>query len=320
MYGLEQKKRLQQREQPTTVRHRGINRRMVALLPSERLAVAKLLLTAKATILQQLLNIEAQRLTCCIKIDAPRFKSRAGLLIMHGKVLACVYGNKTMKHYQLFGKSAYDKLMAEITHPDNIFDSYLLSEDIAMAAGSMFHDQIIFGTSGESQNDVLYSILDQFDKGDAPGSIAFVDPLNGPLCVSYFSKRQLIGSQPIFDAVPLPSLHAVTKYLKDNPNTQVLGSMLNRERYNHLKDLTFSLSGVNNKQTGYLHSRDSGVEATGQILVQSVKPQSCRVSAPATQFINTQRQQSSAYDASIPDTHQFKVHTAYPCYFKQSNA
>jgi hypothetical protein len=63
----------------TGVIYSGINRRTSALLPNEQFADASLPLTAKMTILQRLLNIEARRLTCCLKIEAPRFKSRAGL-------------------------------------------------------------------------------------------------------------------------------------------------------------------------------------------------------------------------------------------------
>src|SRR5271155_2340599 len=73
-----------------------INRRMLALLPHERFARTTMALSSGMTILQQLLNFEAQRLTGCVKIEAPRFMSRAGILIVRGKVLACVYGSKSV--------------------------------------------------------------------------------------------------------------------------------------------------------------------------------------------------------------------------------
>jgi hypothetical protein len=139
----QQRKRLKQQGRklnPLYDDYSGINRRAVSLFPGESFAEGSthFELTNKSTVRQQLLNVEAQHVTCCVKIDSPKFKSRSALLIVQGRVLACVYGSLRVPE-QVFGKDAYQQLMSEITHMGNVFDSYLLNDRLVLAAGSMFH-------------------------------------------------------------------------------------------------------------------------------------------------------------------------------------
>jgi hypothetical protein len=205
-----------------------LKRRMLDLLPDERFARTRITVSSGATIVQQLLNFEGQRLTGCLKVEAPRFMSRAGILIVRGKVLACVYGSKSLP-CQLFGQTAFKKVTTEITHPDNILDSYLLPEDIAVASGSMFHGQLTDLVSSAPAK-TIYSILERFDKENASGSIALLDYGERPRCLTYFAKRRFIGSQSLCDQAPPESFTELIRYLRDRPESQVLGSMLNLDR------------------------------------------------------------------------------------------
>src|SRR5271154_4164426 len=105
MHQLAPEKKLRLVQQPKTTQSeiRGVDlkRRMLDLLPDERFAVKGIFVSSGATALQQL--------TGCLKVEAPKFMSRSGILIVRGKVVACIYGSKSVPG-QLLGKKAFEKV------------------------------------------------------------------------------------------------------------------------------------------------------------------------------------------------------------------
>jgi hypothetical protein len=250
MYAREQKAQLVKhgkRLNPNTKPVKGTNRRTIALLPDRKLAQADLLLTRKSSIYQQLLNIEANKLSCLLKITSPKSKSRSALLIYEGQVLGCVYGSKKSAT-QLFGLRAYEKIIAEITRFDNFVEGYMLSPQMALAAGSMFHEQVIQAECDESPVFVARRALNQFEWGEAAGCIVITNEKNDPLSVMYFSERTLVGAQLLTSEKAPQELTKLWQYLEHHPNTKVYASMLSNEMINS-PGLTFSLSGLNKGDT-----------------------------------------------------------------------
>jgi hypothetical protein len=285
---------------------------MLALLPHEQFAGAKITLSSGANILQQLLNFEVQRLTGCVKIEAPRFMSRAGMLLVRGKVLACIYGSKNVP-CQLFGKEAFEKVTAEITHPGNILDGYLLPEDIALACGSMFHGKLENDTINSAPTKSLHSILEKFDRGNASGSVALLDHRHRPLYLSYFARRKFIGSQSLCNETAPDSLTSIIRHLRDDPESLVLGSMLNLERSNPVTEVTFSLfSLLNHEKTNIICASKSGAEEIGLAIRQEVKPRSLPAPPPTSRLVNSRRTQSKLLHSTAENT--FKVNPAAASY------
>ncbi len=248
----QQRKRLQQqgrRLNPIYDEYSGINRRAVSLFPGESFAEQSthFALTNRSTVRQQLLNVEAQHLTCCVKIDSPKFKSRSALLIVQGRVLACVYGSLKIPQ-QVFGKGAYQQLMTEITHMGNVFDSYLLNDRLVLAAGSMFHGELFNATRDRSPVNALKFVIEQFETCETPGSVALIDEVERPVCLIYFSNREILGLYSFLDEIKVQDMNTLVQYLKSHPSTKVVASMLNLADYNLLRDLTFSLSGLNSEK------------------------------------------------------------------------
>jgi hypothetical protein len=278
MFARQEKRRLQQQNRkrnPFYEEYEGINRRAVALFPGETFAesASHLTLTNKTTVRQQLLNIEAQHTTCCVKIDSPKFKSRAALLLVKGRVLACVYGSTKIPQ-QVFGKGAYEQLMAEITHNGNIFDSYVLSDNMVLAAGSMFHGEVFNATKGRSAASALKYVVQQFEACETPGAIALVDSSDRPVCLVYFANHEVIGIYSFLEEINMHDMASLVEYLKINPGTQVLASMLNLSAYNLPNDLTFSLSGLNEAEPVKQLDRvtKTQLEAANLVLLNTLKP------------------------------------------------
>ncbi len=219
----------------------GTNRRTVALLPDRGNAQAELLLTPKSSIYQQLLNIEANRLSCLLKVTSPKSKSRSALLIYEGQVLGCLYGSKKSAN-QLFGLRAYEKIIAEMSRFDNCVEAYVLSPDTVLAAGSMFHEQVIQADSEESPDVVARRALSQFECAGAAGCIVVANANNEPLLVMYLSGRTIVGTQ-LLTSVKVPQeLTKILQYLESNPTAKVYASMLTADMIN-APGVTFSLSG-----------------------------------------------------------------------------
>jgi hypothetical protein len=248
----QQRKRLQQQGRklnPLYEDYSGINRRAVSLFPGESFAEESthFELTNRSTVRQQLLNVEAQHLTCCVKIDSPKFKSRSALLIVQGRVLACVYGSLTVPQ-QVFGRNAYHQLMTEITHMGNVFDSYVLNDRLVLAAGSMFHGELFNATRDRSPVNALKFVIEQFETCETPGSVALIDEFERPVCLIYFSNHEILGLYSFLDEIKVQDMNTLVDYLKSHPRTKVMASMLNLADYNLLRDLTFSLSGLSTEQ------------------------------------------------------------------------
>lgn len=317
MSAQQQKKRLQQQNRkrnPLYEEYEGINRRAVSLFPGENFADSSchLSMSNKITVRQQLLNIEAQRLTCCVKINAPKFKSRSALLIVRGRVLACVYGSTKIPQ-QLFGKKAYEKLMSEITHVGNIFDSYILPEELVLAAGSMFHGELFKATRDRTPVEALKFIVEQFEVCETPGSIALVDESDSPVCLLYFSNREVIGIYSFLDEIKMEDVTSVTQYLKSHPGTHVLASMLNFAHYNLLRDLTFSLSGLNDDEPVRQQvDRDTQtqLDAAKLILLKTVKPRDRPVTVQADRFIASGRNTAPRLNHTIQINNPFRIDPA----------
>jgi hypothetical protein len=217
---------------------RGSNRRIVGLLPERKFADADLLVNGKTGIHQQLLSIKANNLSCCLKITSPRLKSRSAILFYNGQAIGCVYGSKKLSR-QLFGEEAYEKIISEITRFDNFIDGYILPPQVALAAGSMFHEGLITAQETEKAYDVANRALAEFDSCECAGSIVITDDKNVPQFVMFVSERKLLGTQVLSkgnssrDKIP-EQLSKLWQYLESHPEAKVFASLLNPEQADSL--------------------------------------------------------------------------------------
>ena len=159
-------------------------------------------------------------------------------------------------------------------------------------------------------------MIARFDQANVPGTVAFLSGRGGPLCLTYFSRRKLIGAQSFCDEVNLSNLSAVMRYLERHPGSQILGSMMNFERCQSIRDLTFSLSGLNSEKTDIVRDKETGEQAADLVLLQSVKQQNPRIIVPGTQFVNSQRSGPKAVSQQIIVDNVFQVHPEYPGRFQ----
>jgi hypothetical protein len=191
---------------------------------------------------QLLLAIEGNQYTCCLKIVSPTRKSRSAILIFRGRVLGCIYGSKRISQ-QLFGKQAYEQIFGDMSK-DTVIEAHRLSEGFALAAGSLFHSEIVNtppNLSAENNLACAYNFMVQAGK---PGCIV-VNDLNGfPVVAAYLFNGKVIGVFSHSDGWKSAAYETVRQYLLQTGEVKIFASLLNANNIPEVKPLTFSLSGL----------------------------------------------------------------------------
>jgi len=181
-------------------------------------------------------------------------------------------GSKKLS-YQLFGRQAYDRIMTEITRSDSRIDGYMLSEQMVLAAGSMFHEQVIRAENAETTSlDVLVKAVRQLEQTNADGCVVIASEENCPLSIMFFSGSHLLGSQQLTDENVPQDLDKAIGYLTRHPECKVYASMITNGP-EVARGLTFGLSGL--KEPGSTTSTlepCEGYEASKLTLLHAMRP------------------------------------------------
>ena len=144
MFSRPEIKKLQKHNRKLEDNYSGASRRAVSLMPGPSTKNTQdIALNDQSKFRQLLLSVEGNQSSCCIKVTSPRNKSRAALLVFRGRAIGCIYGNKRLER-QLFGQEAYGCILADIAHQNNTIDAYLLSEDLVLAAASLFNGEVLY--------------------------------------------------------------------------------------------------------------------------------------------------------------------------------
>jgi len=219
-------------------------RRALDFLPTTRCTQRTPFFSQHNDIARQLSRLQSDAISCCLTVASEIFQSRAAILLLRGRVLACVYGDKQLPHC-VYGREAYEIVLRDINRIDNRFDCYELAEPLILAAGSMFRGQRI-QCSGPSQSafDFLKFALSQFDEYDAAGSVLLTEgPRSGTL---YFFKRTLldvhfsIGNANTLKIQDTIAVHEDVVAVPPS-STEFRANMLSMEYHNVMKELTFGM-------------------------------------------------------------------------------
>ena len=220
------------------------NRRAIGLLPAPVTEESHQVFDSHDLKYHQLLiSIEAKQFTCCLRLVSPRRKSRAALLIFRGRVLGCVYGNKTIG-CQLFGKEAHQYALADLAEPDNILDAYMLSDELVLASASLFHGYVL-NASPDTRAQQLFNIaVDGLKSSRSPGCVVISTDDNMAACMVYFFGGQIIGVYSFREGWVEPSYAGAQRYLVAVPNAKIMASSIAAKNVEEVMELTFGLTPI----------------------------------------------------------------------------
>lgn len=239
----------------------GTSRRAINYFPGRSLSPDSwitLSLSNRQPLLPQLINIEAEKLSGCVKLESHRFKSRSAILIYRGRVIACIYGSKKVPE-QMFGPEAYANIMSEISSVHTEVSSYVLNDDMVLSAASMFHGGIFNAAHNDDPVRALSHSMQFIEDLAAPGSIAVTDDGGQPVCLLYVSGGALLGINSLNSKVAEKDIRSLWQYLQKNPESRVLANSIVTEN-SSVVGLTFSLLG----QSAYRPPRPSEVGVNSQ--------------------------------------------------------
>lgn len=250
MFASQQMKRLQQTGKKalrSDASYKGSNRRAVALMPGPALKeTQEIQIGDQGKYRQLLLSIEANQSTCCLRITSPKHKSRSAILIFRGRALACIYGSKRFGQ-QLFGEQAYEHILVDMSHRDNVLDAYILSEDLVLAAASLFHGEVFNARIGASAEEVFEAAHNCLVHASKPGCIVINDQDNLPVAIVYIFGGKVVGIFSHRDGWVSTNYETAARYISQTRNAKVFASMLSARNTQEVQELTFSLSGLGDR-------------------------------------------------------------------------
>ncbi len=227
---------------------KGASRRAVSIMPGPTTAKDDVALSDQTKFRQLLLSIEANQSSCCIKVTSPRNKSRAAVLIFRGRAIGCIYGNKRLER-QLFGQEAYGCILADITHQNNTIDAYLLSEELVLASASLFNGDVYTSEANQGAEEIFESAHRGLVHSGMPGSIVIKHQDGLPVAIVYIFGGKIVGVFSHKEGWVSTSYEKAWQYIVNTPHASVSASMLSASNIDEVFDMSFSLSGINERKS-----------------------------------------------------------------------
>lgn len=221
----------------------GTSRRAINYLPGRNLSPKVGLnfsFSNRQPILPQLVNIEAEKLSGCIKMESGRYKSRSAALIYKGRVIACVYGSKSRSE-QVFGPEAYSLMMSEMNSVSSEVVSYVLADELVESAAAMFHGGVISPEPAQDKLESLAGCMQYIHDLESPGSVAVLDEAGQPVCFLYLSGGSLLGMNSLNAQVKDKDMHSLKRYIQRHKAQIMANSLVTAS--SAAETLTFSLLG-----------------------------------------------------------------------------
>ncbi|MGH9550601.1 MAG: hypothetical protein ACRD3W_14575 [Terriglobales bacterium] len=222
----------------------NVNRRAVGLVPSPIEGHGREVFQCRELKYQHLLlTIEGKQGTCCVRVTSPTNKSRAAILILRGRVLGCLYGSKNMTQ-QAFGQDALRYTLADMASPDTLAEVYILTEEIALAAASLFHSKVMPVGKTDEPMDLLERAINGLLRTRAPGCVVISDSNRHALCMIYVCGGSIAGIYSFCEGWLDPSFEMAELCLASTPDPKVSACALTATNMHDVYQLTFSLTGL----------------------------------------------------------------------------
>ncbi len=224
---------------------RGSNRRAVGLVPFPMKSSQREISEAKKVRYQQLLiSIEGKQSTCCIKVVSPKRKSRSAILVFRGRVLGCVYGRKDLDT-QILGADAFQPFIDDLSLQDSLVDTYILPEDLALAAASLFHGEVFHQPANLSAGETFEYVHRNLSCTGMPGCVV-IKRLGSDevLAFVYMFGGKVAGVFTFADGWLKNTYEQASDLVYQNVTALVSASKLNACNVQEVFELSFGLTGI----------------------------------------------------------------------------
>jgi len=268
----------------------GLNRRAVAFFPGPHLAKEhsdELNISNKFPLLSQIVRIEAQMLSGCIKLESENLKSRSAMLIDRGKLVAAVYGCKREPD-QIFGQHAYEKMLVDFGSIDADVKGYNLPVQVVTAAAAMFHGDPVALTTEGSLVKCLEHYLEKTRKLAQLGSVVVLDASGNAICVLYVLEGCVIGINPL--ASDIACEKSLKNYITRHSDSRIVANFRTDKNF----ESATSLSNLGCSQPSRSVNGADRQDMAQLLQMCNIKPASTPMPVSMDRFISCSRRSSAA--------------------------
>ena len=222
--------------------YKGTNRRATSLLP-EPMPSSDVVLKGSAVSVRSkvFLSLEANQKSGCLIIRNEKNKSRSGILMYRGRILGCMRGQKKTGDYA-FGNQAYEGTVEDLANVAHT-DIYGLKDEIAAAAGALFHGQMQDQKVTPAQ-EFFEQSLKKLTKSNMPGCIVITDKPSAGICIVYIFAGKIVGIHSRKEGWLKPNAGTVRKYMTRCQKARVQSCFMPCHNNDEFQQYSFSLSGL----------------------------------------------------------------------------
>ncbi len=177
-------------------------------------------------------NLEGGMHTGCIKVFSEEVKSRSAALIYRGRVIGCIYGNKTLTEADST-EGSLQKLMKDLSLTDTTVVIYDLPEELILAMSALFVGEQLNRTDENDSQTYFDYIVGWLKEKEQTACIALSLPTkSGEYLGEYLGfvyKGKFIGSFSIESQKHFADISPMFNLIEKNPQTLVQVSILPAE-------------------------------------------------------------------------------------------
>lgn len=229
-----------------------------------------------------LVSLEGSEKTGCLKIVSTKRKSRSAILLYKGRVVGCVYGQRSLG-FQYLAEDAHKFALSDLASPGNIVDAYELPEDLVLATASLFGGQTLNTNFGLSSEQTCKQALSGIMQSGLPGCVVINDLAEEIKAIAYVAEGKIVGVHTATSGWVAPKIESLHNMLQSN-DVQIAASVMSAQTN---PKYGFSLTGLADRNRVLAQHQLQAIDAITSAL-PSFAPQQ-----PAAQPANRQGTSSS---------------------------
>lgn len=187
-------------------------------------------------------DLEGGMRTGCLKATSEREFSRSAALLLRGRAVGGIYGNKADPITRPTEESIASMLATIYREPDTVVSMYDLPEHVVLAMSALFLGYPVERNDDYSTSDYMDFICDWLHKQGLTAALAITLAKGNGTCLAFVCKGRYVGAFDVEGQSFHEDIEYVHELLEGNPEAQLEASILPPEMHSQAVRFGFSLS------------------------------------------------------------------------------
>jgi hypothetical protein len=186
-------------------------------------------------------DLEGGMRTGCMKVFSEEVPSRSAALLYKGRVVGCIYGNKTLSEPQPT-EGSLQFMMKDLSLPETNVVIYDLPEQVALSMSALFLGYPVDRTDEHDSKTYFEYIINWLKDREQTACIALSLPTEGGTCLGFVYKGEFIGSFYVEEQKYVTNISSMMQLIEKDPQARIEVSMLPPEMTSTAVRFGYSLS------------------------------------------------------------------------------